>query len=424
VARPSSLYEADASEINFETVECFVQDAEEANLLSESMTLELKRQRSGRNVAEAVAALANSDGGIVLLGVDEAQSPENGRIPGVARTEVDALVGHLHGLLERLPEIIPVAIPGTDRLVIVIRVDADQYVHPVLVGGRVLFRVPGATVPADRIRVIELVERDRDKLPGARFDTSAPLIVDPQRLPLWSDSQQSWHVAVRVMGGLLLPGRVAKRPWLTTAARDAAVRALEGSLVPHGLWQSERGPASCWRVKDRRSNWLTMESPGKDRQLVTESGMSIESGSHIGLQGRDLSCLLGVRLRSNRGTVIPLGLPDLYLALLAQVVAVRETCTEIATSLDVAEPATQVSWRAWLQAESSLAVPHVVNLDPFPRDSDSHQVEAVFPAISPRTSATEDLDQLVRDWITVMMLDLGVRDFEGDLAAVQRPTSL
>jgi hypothetical protein len=57
------------------------------------------------------------------------------------QAEHDRLVSHLQNLIPMaMPEIIAVRIPDTDRLVIVLRVNADAVAHPVLVNGRVLYR--------------------------------------------------------------------------------------------------------------------------------------------------------------------------------------------------------------------------------------------------------------------------------------------
>jgi predicted HTH transcriptional regulator len=52
-------------------VKAFVLSAEEADLSSESLTLDAKEKRDRNNVAEAVAALSNTDGGVVLVGVKD-----------------------------------------------------------------------------------------------------------------------------------------------------------------------------------------------------------------------------------------------------------------------------------------------------------------------------------------------------------------
>ena len=61
---PGDLYTAPASKVDYELVRAFVLSAEEASLFSESLTFEAKEKRDKSNVAEAVAALSNTDGGV------------------------------------------------------------------------------------------------------------------------------------------------------------------------------------------------------------------------------------------------------------------------------------------------------------------------------------------------------------------------
>jgi hypothetical protein len=164
---PGDLYTAPAGDIDYELVRAFVLSAEAANLFSESLTFEAKEKRSGSNVAEAVAALSNTDGGIILVGVKDRDAAGEDRIVGVAKSDLDALASNLHALIpEAMPEIVPVAMPGGQNLVLVLRADADAVPHPVTVSGKVLFRIPGHSVPADRRRVLDLAARDR-AAPGA-----------------------------------------------------------------------------------------------------------------------------------------------------------------------------------------------------------------------------------------------------------------
>ncbi len=60
------LYSIPAAQVTYELVRQFVLDAEAANLFTESLTFEAKERRSEANFVEAVAALSNTDGGLVL----------------------------------------------------------------------------------------------------------------------------------------------------------------------------------------------------------------------------------------------------------------------------------------------------------------------------------------------------------------------
>lgn len=192
------LYDLPADAIDYSAVLQFVLDAEAANLLTESLTLEIKSRRQGHNVVEAVAALSNTDGGIVLVGVaEDAQGAD--RLTGVPQAEHDRLSSQLHSLIPTaMPEIVAVRIPDRDHLIVVLRVDADKVLHPVIVAGRVLYRVPGATVPADRQRVIELIDRDRSATPATYAAGHA--MTAPSDLPLWGEDEES-VATLRVVGG-------------------------------------------------------------------------------------------------------------------------------------------------------------------------------------------------------------------------------
>jgi len=81
---------------------------------------------------------------------------------GVPKSEHDALASSLHAVIpEAMPEIIPVAMPDGKRLILVLPVNADAVPHPVMVSGKVLFRIPGHSVPADTHRLLDLVTRDQ-----------------------------------------------------------------------------------------------------------------------------------------------------------------------------------------------------------------------------------------------------------------------
>jgi predicted HTH transcriptional regulator len=80
-----ALYRGPIDRIDFDLVRQFVLNAEEADLFTESVTFEAKERRHSTNVAEAVVALSNTDGGIVLVGVRDTGVVGEGRIIGLCR---------------------------------------------------------------------------------------------------------------------------------------------------------------------------------------------------------------------------------------------------------------------------------------------------------------------------------------------------
>jgi predicted HTH transcriptional regulator len=120
-----SLYGAPANQITYDLVRDFVLEVEQTNLLSETLTLEFKKQQ-GDNAAYAVASFANSDGGLVLVGVSKKLEGE-ARFVGITSKERDSLINHLQSVMpDAVSEEIPVRIPNTDRLIAILRVERMQ----------------------------------------------------------------------------------------------------------------------------------------------------------------------------------------------------------------------------------------------------------------------------------------------------------
>lgn len=177
-----SLFTAPEEVVDGEMLRAFLDDQREANLVAESMTLELKVARHGDNVVKAIAGLANADGGIVLVGVPD-DVPDLHDLPGVDVREVVQLADQCRALLSPpvQPELIPVALPGRERVVIVVRVSPLVSEGPVVKNGTVFVRAPGQTVPATRDQIVALVHRSERIAAGDRepphvstvFNTSA-----------------------------------------------------------------------------------------------------------------------------------------------------------------------------------------------------------------------------------------------------------
>lgn len=421
----ADLYTAPASDIDYGLVRAFVLSAEAADLFSESLTFEAKEKRSGSNVAEAVAALSNTDGGIILVGVKDKDATGEDRIVGVAKPDHDALASNLHSLIpEAMPEIIPVAMPGGQNLVLVLRVNADAVPHPVMVSGKVLFRIPGHSVPADRRRVLDLAARDQ-AAPGAEF---ARMNVErrpwqPKDVVLWSTDDTGKEASLksgvlRVAGGLELPRRVLDRPWLGLAARQAALDSLNNSPVRS---------SPSWLL----TTWDTVEARATDLRLfageVTQGTYAVQAGAYLHLAGRRLSMLVGFRWTDRSGFKDAMGMEHFYHALLGAMITITSTCAHVARATDVAEPSDPLAFEGWLQPENDLAVTDVVSFGGLQPDKSDEHRSGHFPAARAASTDTEDLDALARDWLTYWLLDLGKlgpRDFETWIAGWPRPDFL
>ena len=419
----SDIYTAPVPEITYELVRQFVLDAEEANLFSESLTFEAKGSRNGINVAKAVAALSNTDGGIVLLGVKEAGATGEDRIVGVPKTELNALVSTLRSQIpEAIPEIIPVRIPGTEKLVLVLRVHADDVPHPIMVDGTVYYRLPEQSARADRYRVLDLVARDQAGAIAQRGKMNVPHPSgQAAHLPLWPYEmdknlpQPDITGTLRVAGGLTLPRRIVDRPWLDSQARQAAIDALNNSpLRMNPGWAT-----NTWTVTEARASYLRLCADS-----TSFGTYRTECAAYLSLADRKLSLVAGFRWLNHAGAPNALSPELFYWALLGTMITIASTCRHVARKMDAAEPADTDSWEAWLQPGGELSVLDAVSLYQFERDNKDKPNAGYFPPARTQGTDIEELDRLARDWLTYWVLDLGMRDAETWFAGRLRPDFL
>jgi predicted HTH transcriptional regulator len=100
-------------------------------VISRRLTLKHKEKYSP-SLVKSVAAMANSYGGLILVGI--ADQPGPGRIPGVPEQALIQVVNACHEQLEPPwdPEIVPVPLAGeaAGRYILVVRVDAARAPRP------------------------------------------------------------------------------------------------------------------------------------------------------------------------------------------------------------------------------------------------------------------------------------------------------
>lgn len=412
-------------DVDYALVRDFVLNAEAGKLFTESLTFEAKERRNGANVAEAVAALSNTDGGIVLVGVRDKGAVGEARIVGVPGGEHDALVGSLHSYIpEAMPEVIPVAVPGGQRLVLVLRVDADAVPHPVVVSGRVMYRVPGMSVPADRRRLLDLAARDTAV--AQRTDTGRlhvrQLSQSMMTGDLWGNPpavgangfhdplREQYVGSVRVAGGLRLPRRALDRPWLDLAAREAAGEAFEASPLCHApAWS-----LPYFSVVEARAGSLRFRtSPTQPAPRAYR----VQGAAAIRVAGRDLrmtAALQWTRPQAGDGPATLIPVECVYHAVVGALITVAFTCRSVARAAGLAEPAEPLAW------EGSL---YGFSVDFGGISFGDAESFGEIPTARIPVSDISELDQLARDWFTYYFLDRDARGFERQVASWDLPDS-
>ncbi|MFI1177517.1 helix-turn-helix domain-containing protein [Streptomyces melanogenes] len=146
-----SLLHAAPSEFTIERVRALVRQVG-----PEAPTVEYKEQMA-ESIARGVAALANTYGGLLLVGVTD----KTRVVKGVKEKTIDSVADHCHAKIEPpwVPEIIPVPLgQGSDLYVLVLRVVPGQHRRPLLVDGVAYVRDHSTTHPANWHRLRELFE--------------------------------------------------------------------------------------------------------------------------------------------------------------------------------------------------------------------------------------------------------------------------
>jgi hypothetical protein len=343
-----------------------------------------------------------------------------GRIVGVPKGEHDSLASSLHHVIpQAMPEIISVAMPGGEKLVLVLRVDADAVAHPVMVGGKVLFRIPGHSVPADRQRVLDLVAADQAGAIAQRGKMNVPhLSAQAADLPLWADEmdknlpQPDITGTLRVVGGLILPRRILDRPWLDSRARQAALDALNNSP----LRMNQGWATTTWNVAQARATYLRFRAGSAEFGTYR-----VECAAYLSLAGRRLSLIAGFRWLQRAEAPNALSPELFYWALLGTMITIASTCRHVARKMDADEPADTDSWEGWLQPGSDLSVLDAVSVHQFERDNTDKPMAGYFPPARTQGTEIEELDELARNWLTYWVLNMGMRDAETWFAGRERP---
>ena len=418
--RYADLFSCDLSGVEFADVLGFVDAAIDVRSHAESTVLEFKRQRDGANIVKTVAAMANSDGGLLIVGVDE---ETNGEIVGVPVKEVDRIVQSLRRLpSSAMPEVEWRALPDDpNQVVIVIRIDSDNVDRPVVVDGRVVVRVPGQTVGASREQIWALFSRD-----GAdAVSRSGSVPVGVGRVGMWDDGHPEHHVDVRVHAQALLPRRALLQRWIGSSAFEAIVAFLhERAPLPKLLAPEARRheiPMVSWEATEKASIRYRFRS--SVRPSPYRGAPSVVGSVFVSLSGRLLDVVVSIGAEP-RGPGEPLfvddgvrSLRDLLLAAATMATAILTTAA-VATGLD--SPMSRRVLTPWLGGEGGVRAVRVPDrwspTGPEPTSADWQWEPSSVEAFDAAT-----VDATVVAWLSQLLFDLGATGFEDEVATWPRP---
>lgn len=394
-------------------VRSFVEDAIATRLQAESLVLEFKSARNGHNIARAVAAMANTDGGLVLVGVDE-DVPDD-PVVGIPATEVDHIVRQLRGLIpSAMPEVIPIALGNTDKVVLLLRVDADLAERPVVIDGRVWKRVPGQTVGARRDEILELVTARGHDAGPAGF-----LPMDPGNLRTWSSDATPGEL--RIHSQVLLPRHVTSRAYLGTPALHAAVEALEAGPVPKLICAGQLRPhelgSAVWEREE--STTLRARFSCGARENRVRGVPRFEALAVLQLSGRVLETMIAVRQSdgddAGSGLLTVECLADLLLSSCHLATALGAA---VRSSIGATHPVGPPMLQGWMKGPVGR---QMVELGRRWGPLRSDFADYRFASVRAAGGGLADLNGVVELWLASLLFDLGAVDVERELESLPHP---
>ncbi|MEU9143974.1 RNA-binding domain-containing protein [Streptomyces sp. NPDC048349] len=269
---PHQLFTAPISAIDADMVRGFL-----ALRLEESFTIDYKRNIDA--VSDTVAAMANSYGGVVLIGVDNDPKDQNlpGPLRGVQPSDKDKLVSKMVTVFDPpgwCPDVIPVAMDGTTLLVV--RVDPETVPRPLLHKGTAKVRVDGRNDTADR-RLLRLLFQSADETtmtPGSDPRFAPDQYAAPGHRPVYRRDPPDVVIRASTSRPLRQDG-VRRRLRGTTV--DALISALSDRQgLPRGIAQypppSLTGLAARVRPGERLSAWEVDPHHGHSRFVRISAG--------------------------------------------------------------------------------------------------------------------------------------------------------
>lgn len=409
--------------------------------LPESVTLEYKSAYSA-SLVKTVAAMGNSYGGLVLVGVADAKQvakdPGTDRVVGVSGETTTKIAEGCRNSLEPpwQPEIVEVAVPGRhDTYVLVVRVDVARVPRPLLHEGKVPIRLHGSNNTADRARLIQLCTETAVPIGSAWFALPRPQLPEGDGLP---------RADYVLRSGMHIPVDAAEA-WRHLSERgvDALAAALDDSPLQQALlaWCAELGIADFSSFRRRGHNraryarlvWRAASEDQVPIEVIAEAKLPGPSG----VPNDHLQFTLDVvpRVQSyvarRAAAVLPAsgsvhdallqvdGLHHLLDALLATLTTAP--ITNALASLTGIDPVL-IPQPASLDLHSGRPINEVVNMAGLiPIDGTGHSFGTNLraqPVLDLRDAT--DRHRQVDDWLVEMTLDAGVTGIEALLDDLHR----
>ena len=280
----------------------------------EGFTLEYKRELgNGAKVLTAVAAMANTWGGLILVGVDEQRdkgtgfgSPGPDGIVGVSAADRSRLANMCSAQLVPPfdPQIHAIEIPG-GAVVLAVKVYSEIAPRPVMYDGRVLVRTDAGNRPADLFRLRDLFTNQGHA--GGGLVVVNTSIATPFNHVAFTDDPPA-DLVVRAMAAVpLLP--ITRRLKLTDSVRTGLQQSLTQAklsgwlgrmlTVAGGSNLNSWLPAGLSTASRMEFRWEGFPVLGKPQCVFPEARLYVELPANLtGRSATQLDLALDVIIRT------------------------------------------------------------------------------------------------------------------------------
>ncbi|MGC5543656.1 helix-turn-helix domain-containing protein [Streptomyces griseus] len=273
----NSLFAASAADLTIERIRALAARLDQV----ESLTLEYKSEYSS-GLVQTIAAMANTYGGMILVGINDRVEPGVERVVGVdAQATIDQIVSGCSTMLDPPWEPAFFNVPfddGSGRSVVVVRVDANVAPRPVLMKLKAPIRLSGRNATADRTRLLQLAREEP-------FATVLPMGQNVMSPNLGRDVEGKATADFILRTGINIPmGEAGAWRPLSEKTVAALAQALNGSAFPAALHNLGSGaidyttgfrPLGHNRARKARLVWQAAGRPAEKTHLI-EAVVSVE----------------------------------------------------------------------------------------------------------------------------------------------------
>lgn len=416
-----SLFWLPSDKITFDDVQVFLnQQLEESVVLDYTEVKETSSERDLNSLLQIVVAMANTDGGLILVGVSKNQHATNrpGELVGLDPKFIDSFKNKCRSLIQPafLPEIFPIQIPGKDEIVLLIRIDPGRHPHPVVLREKgVLVRVGDSNQHADLYRLQQLFT---EKSHIAGLPSSISNFSPDSFLPL----EEEYDLMVR----FALSGIRSTLTGLNSTTKKRIISSL--TQCPINKWISHYARPVVWEfTMPTTSYFVTMRSRPKhalpDFPGLAFGSLDIAMRFHASLTARQEmgGILLDIwfkELPKQKGepSWYPLALEMFYELLVTGLATItdpgisEQSLEGFSLSPSFLFAHINAKKAPWLDLSTLQCIGTVRTLESFQAQTDFSLAQRIM-----------ELDKTTKDWLSTLLSNSGCMDYESKIQNIGLP---